>query len=250
MSDNRLKKFHRKKCLPWSFQAVKDGSKTFEIRLNDCDYQVGDEVCLEEYEQEFYTGDQYIFEISFVTDFEQKDGYVVLGIKSEQLQTAQNRIDELERENTHINGSIVTQNKILDDYKEENQQLRAKLEVKTTTCPECGCKEYTKLVDLESVACDRCKQEWFFDIDYSEVIIKENQDLKAKLAPLAGIEDVAGFVNRANAMEKLLYQINDNLKNHKDDGTKQGLQLEVIKQHCERLFPTPKSDEDESAVDK
>jgi len=38
----------------------------------------------------------------------------------------------------------------------------------TTACPECGCKEYSELIELEGKVCNKCGQEWFSDIDYSK----------------------------------------------------------------------------------
>lgn len=42
-------KQHRVKCWPEHFQAVWDGLKKAELRLNDRDYQTGDELVLLEY---------------------------------------------------------------------------------------------------------------------------------------------------------------------------------------------------------
>lgn len=51
---------HNLKTWPEYFQAVIDGKKTFEIRKNDRDFKVGNELLLQEYdpEQETYTGRQ------------------------------------------------------------------------------------------------------------------------------------------------------------------------------------------------
>ena len=40
---------------------------------------------------------------------------------------------------------------------------------KTTSCPECGCKEFNNenLVGEGYRVCDKCGQEWWADIDYS-----------------------------------------------------------------------------------
>jgi hypothetical protein len=41
---------HHVKCWPQYFQATSDGAKSFDVRLNDRDYRVGDTLALEEYE--------------------------------------------------------------------------------------------------------------------------------------------------------------------------------------------------------
>lgn len=48
----------RKKIWPQAFEAVLDGSKTFELRLNDFDIRPGDKLVLEEYDPKGkkYTG--------------------------------------------------------------------------------------------------------------------------------------------------------------------------------------------------
>ena len=53
-----LHKVHELKCDPRPFQAVYQGSKTFEVRVDDRGYQVGDTLHLREYDRETstYTG--------------------------------------------------------------------------------------------------------------------------------------------------------------------------------------------------
>lgn len=80
---------HELKILPEFFQAQEDGKKNFEIRKNDRDYKVGDWLYLREYDPKFkdffndpfYTGRDLLVESTFITDYQQKDGYVVLGTK-------------------------------------------------------------------------------------------------------------------------------------------------------------------------
>ena len=75
---------HDLKCYPNYFEAVKDGTKNFECRYNDRDFQVGDQLRLMEYsEQTGYTGRYLEKTISYVlTDFDGlADGYVILGLK-------------------------------------------------------------------------------------------------------------------------------------------------------------------------
>lgn len=62
------------------FKAVRDGRKTFEIRKNDRDYKVGDILVLQEYTCGSYTDEECEVKVTYMTDYEQKDDYVVLGI--------------------------------------------------------------------------------------------------------------------------------------------------------------------------
>ena len=41
----------------------------------------------------------------------------------------------------------------------------------TKACPECGCKEYIPMTELGDGCriCKECKQEWWTDIDYSNL---------------------------------------------------------------------------------
>jgi len=73
---------HSLKSLPEFFQPIMDGTKTFEIRLNDRGYQEGDVLWLREWsEKGGYTGSCCLKVVTYLTTFEQKDGYVVMGIK-------------------------------------------------------------------------------------------------------------------------------------------------------------------------
>lgn len=75
-------RIHKLKTWTGYYQAVFDGVKTFEIRLNDRDYRVGDDLILEEYEpdKERYTGRKCRAKITYITDFGQVGGYVVMSI--------------------------------------------------------------------------------------------------------------------------------------------------------------------------
>ncbi|MGR5862821.1 DUF3850 domain-containing protein [Bacillus pacificus] len=57
--------------------------KTFEIRKNDRDFHVGDTINLNEWDNERkeYTGRSIAIEILYITDYEQKEGYVVFSFK-------------------------------------------------------------------------------------------------------------------------------------------------------------------------
>ena len=72
---------HELKILPEYFEAVVSGNKRFEIRKNDRNYKKGDILRLNEYQDGQYTGDVHVAEITYITDYTQQDGYVVLGIK-------------------------------------------------------------------------------------------------------------------------------------------------------------------------
>lgn len=68
---------HTLKTLPQYFQAVWIGDKTFEIRKNDRNFQERDEVVLQEWESQSHTGREVHGVIRYLTDYEQKPGYVV-----------------------------------------------------------------------------------------------------------------------------------------------------------------------------
>ncbi|EOS7971934.1 DUF3850 domain-containing protein [Enterococcus hirae] len=72
---------HELKILPEYFEAVTSGRKRFEIRKNDRNFQIGDQLILKEWNKEGFTGRSYQSEIMYITDYMQKNGYVVLGIR-------------------------------------------------------------------------------------------------------------------------------------------------------------------------
>lgn len=72
---------HELKILPEYFNAVIIGDKTFEIRLNDRNYQIGDDVILKEYSPEVgYTGREMTKTITYITEYAQRDNYVVFSV--------------------------------------------------------------------------------------------------------------------------------------------------------------------------
>ena len=73
---------HKLKIIPVYFYAVSDGRKTFEIRDNrDRGFQSGDIVELHEWEDGKYTGRTITRKITYVTNYEQKDGFVVFSME-------------------------------------------------------------------------------------------------------------------------------------------------------------------------
>ena len=78
---------HNLKTWPPYFQNILDGLKTFEIRRNDRDFQVGDQLELHEFEPGHdggITGRSVLVEVTYMTDWNQRDGYVVMGIRQPQ----------------------------------------------------------------------------------------------------------------------------------------------------------------------
>lgn len=77
---------HEIKMWPEFFQAAWVGKKPFEIRNNDRDFKVWDEIVLQEWEPADntkndglaqYTGREIEGVIIYITDYQQKPGYVV-----------------------------------------------------------------------------------------------------------------------------------------------------------------------------
>jgi ASC-1-like (ASCH) protein len=82
-----MKTEHELKCWGEYFGRIQSGQKTFEIRKNDRDFQVGDILLLREFDQE---KGEYIdystpvrAEVVYMTTYAQQPGYVVMGIKPE-----------------------------------------------------------------------------------------------------------------------------------------------------------------------
>lgn len=91
-----MSKVHNLKTDPEVFQAVVDGRKTFEIRFNDRDFKVGDELILletihsgEQMKQGMpllYSGNELRKTISYVlSGYGLQEGWVILGIKGASL---------------------------------------------------------------------------------------------------------------------------------------------------------------------
>lgn len=74
---------HRLKVSPCYFKSLVSGDKTFEIRLDDRGYQVGDTVILCEYDQNNYTGRELKGIITYILDSSfcgLSDGYVAFSL--------------------------------------------------------------------------------------------------------------------------------------------------------------------------
>lgn len=76
---------HLLKCRAEYFKVSWAGYKPFEIRLNDRNFQLHDEIILQEitgpctgYD---YTGREIIGFITYLTDYEQKPGYIVFAYR-------------------------------------------------------------------------------------------------------------------------------------------------------------------------
>lgn len=78
-----LNKIHDLDIYPEYFEPVNERIKNFEIRRNRAGFRVGDILLLREYrpETEHYTGRVISRTITYITDYAQQEGYVVLGIK-------------------------------------------------------------------------------------------------------------------------------------------------------------------------
>ena len=91
MDNEREPITHELKVWPRFFADVKNGRKSFEFRVNDRDFRVGDTLYLREYhpESKQYTGQENTKKITYVfnlTDFLKgydPSGYVILGLAAE-----------------------------------------------------------------------------------------------------------------------------------------------------------------------
>lgn len=81
-------KTHELKCWPEYFKPMMRGEKRFEIRQNDRDFRVGDMLRLREFDptQGLYTGLEMRQRVTYLTDFAQQPGYVVLSVLRDAIQ--------------------------------------------------------------------------------------------------------------------------------------------------------------------
>lgn len=89
---------HELKIKPEYLAAIVFGDKTFEIRNNaDRNFQVGDTLLLKAWDGEFI-GDFVEKVVSYITDFEQKPGYVVLGLANKREQELAEQLADATRQ--------------------------------------------------------------------------------------------------------------------------------------------------------
>lgn len=72
----------RKKILPEYFNAVQEYRKNFELRKDEDNIQVGDELILEEWDEEYtgnYTWRKVTYVLRNVPEYGLKDGYCIIG---------------------------------------------------------------------------------------------------------------------------------------------------------------------------
>lgn len=89
---------HDLKILPIYFAEVVAKRKTFEIRKNDRVFCVGDMVRLKEWEKGDYTGREVTARITYLTDFQQKLGYLVFSFDLQRYQPSMESIKELHQQ--------------------------------------------------------------------------------------------------------------------------------------------------------
>ena len=77
-------KHHYLKILPDYYDHVKSGDKTFEVRLNDRDYQVNDVLHLQEFMNGEYTGRELVKVVSYILNNPKycKEDYVIMSIQN------------------------------------------------------------------------------------------------------------------------------------------------------------------------
>lgn len=63
------------------FEDVLLDLKPFEIRKNDRNFLIGDVLVLREWMEDHYTGRVIIKVVSYICDYAQQDGYVVMALK-------------------------------------------------------------------------------------------------------------------------------------------------------------------------
>lgn len=73
---------HKLKIQPEYFEAVSSKKKSFEIRENDRDFEVGDWLILQEFipDTKEFTGKEVVRRITYITDYAQQENFVVMAI--------------------------------------------------------------------------------------------------------------------------------------------------------------------------
>lgn len=126
---------HELKISPVYFEAVIDGRKTFEIRKNDRNFQVGDTLLLNEYGEAGYTGRSTRRLVTYATEYAQSQGWTVMGItdpdaariRSEQAQELDRykaRVEQLTRQIAVYNSNgFADADALAEKYLEQAQTL-------------------------------------------------------------------------------------------------------------------------------
>lgn len=88
--DQPRDKIHVLKTWPKYFQSIKHGFKTFEIRRDDRNFQLGDYLELKEWnpDEEKYTGDKLLKRVNYIMwgpIFGLEKGFVIMGIVDDLL---------------------------------------------------------------------------------------------------------------------------------------------------------------------
>ncbi|WP_047999400.1 DUF3850 domain-containing protein [Lactiplantibacillus herbarum] len=76
-----MSKVHELKIAPEYMAAQLAGIKNFEIRYNDRDFQVGDQLRLREWDGSKYTRREITAYVTYITSYQQKPGYVVMSTR-------------------------------------------------------------------------------------------------------------------------------------------------------------------------
>ncbi|HDN9016675.1 TPA: DUF3850 domain-containing protein [Aeromonas salmonicida] len=155
---------HELKIKPEYFAAVVSGDKTFEIRNNaDRNFQVGDTLLLWEWDGGF-TSQTVERTVSYITDFEQKPGYVVLGLVNHREHEL---LEKFHRTGVAIERAISTGSVLADhplksrlellaNHHEREMELAAQLSDATRQCGVMAelLREVTKVIPAIGVAID------------------------------------------------------------------------------------------------
>lgn len=120
---------HELKILPAYFEAVLNGDKTFEIRDNrDRGFQKGDTVVLLETAMgprgPTFSGRELERQVTYVTNYGQKDGFVVFGMSSCDPQTADLHQRAADAIDALLEGAAITNPEERVDYLRLIDKLR------------------------------------------------------------------------------------------------------------------------------
>lgn len=111
-------KTHQLKCWPEYFEALLNGTKTFEFRQNDRDFKVGDILNLQEYSptKMSYTGRSLQFKVTYILYGQSikgiNDHYCIMSIEKNRLPMKtiivpyRNRPQQLQQFIAHVNGCM------------------------------------------------------------------------------------------------------------------------------------------------